>query len=273
MKRYITLLTLFALAACANPYSQFYHGIPDARVNPYYEALPGDVQIYTTNDFDRDVHIWMRKGYFVVGNSSFNGTSSAGSEGQIRAQAKKVGAQVVLISSKYTHTVTGAMPLTLPNNSTSYSTGSATAYGAGGMVNAYGSGTTTTYGTQTVMMPYSIQRADFGAIYFAKTKSRLGLQFSQSAQIDIETRKRLGTNAGIKIFEIVEGSPAFKANVFPGDILLSIGDDEVDSQEEFVKLLDKYEGQSVTIKLYRDGKILKKNLKILSFQKEETQQQ
>jgi hypothetical protein len=53
--------------------------------------------------------------------------------------------------------------LTLPNTSTSVTNGSATVSGAGGFAKLNGSATTTTYGTQTVMMPYNIQRADFSA--------------------------------------------------------------------------------------------------------------
>lgn len=199
-----------------------------------------------------------------VGVSTFNAGSNTVSDEQIIEQAKKIGAQTVLASSKYTHTVTGAMPLSLPNTSTSYSTGNATAYGSGGIVNAYGSGTTTTYGNQIVMMPYSVQRSDFAAVFFAKVRSRLGLYFNKSSQVDVATRKRLGTNAGLKVFEVIEGSPAFLANVFPGDILLSIGNDPVYSGDDYTKLLNKYEGQSVSIKLDRDGETIEKIVTILS---------
>jgi hypothetical protein len=264
------ILLCACLSACANPYNKFYSGSPDARANPYYVDMPGDVAIYPTNDLDRDGRALIRKGYFIIGNSSFNGASNNVSNQQLIEQAKKVGAQVVLLKSKYTHTETGAMPLTLPNTSTSYSTGNATAYGAGGMVNAYGSATTTTFGSETVMMPYSVQRSDYLAVYFAKSQSRLGVCLEATTSIDIETRKRLGTNAGVKVFEVIEGSPAYRANVFPGDILLSIGNDEFSSQEEYIKLLDKYEGQKVSVKLWRDGNILEKNLEVLSIPKADT---
>jgi S1-C subfamily serine protease len=59
--------------------------------------------------------------------------------------------------------------------------------------------------------------------------------------------------------------------VFPGDILLSVGDGSVSSQEDYKNLMDKYEGQSVTIKLYRDGKTLSKKVKILEVPKNEAE--
>ena len=110
----------------------------------------------------------------MIGASFLNAGVNRVKESQLRAQAERVGAQVVLVSSQYTHTVTGAIPLTVPTTSTTTSSGSATAYGAGGSVTATGTGTSTTTGSQTVLMPYSVQRADFGAVYFARVKSRLG---------------------------------------------------------------------------------------------------
>ncbi|HEU5047470.1 MAG TPA: PDZ domain-containing protein [Rickettsiales bacterium] len=269
MRRGIVFFLLCILTACANPYSQFYQGAPDARVNPYYEALSADIQVYPSNNFTHDIHALIRKGYFVIGYSAFEAPSASITDDQARAQAKKIGAQIVLVSSHYSRTVSGVAPVTIPTTSTSYSTANATAYGPGGVVNAYGTGTTTTYGSETLMMPYSIQRSEFGAVYLAKAKARLGLFFdAQSSELDIATRKRLNSNGGLRVSDVVEGTPAFEANIFPGDILLSVEGDKVYSQEQYGQLLNKYEGQSVTLKLYRDGKILKKEVKILSVAKE-----
>lgn len=268
MRRYKWVLLLLALSACENPYSSFYQGMPDARQLPNYEPLSGDIQILTTNNADQDARFLIRRGFVNIGTSSFNAANNSASNDEIIAQAKKIGAHTVLVESKYTHTETGAMPLTLPNNTTSYSTGSATAYGAGGMVNAYGSSTTTTFGTQTIMMPYSVQRSDFTAYYFTKVYCQLGVQFNQTSPIDIKIRKKLGTNAGQEVVEVTDGCPAYKAGILPGDILLSINEEEFSSD---VRLnLDKYAGKSATIKLYRDGNILKKNIKILPLPSKES---
>src|SRR6202043_3245767 len=113
--------------------------------------------------------------------------------------------------------ITGAVPLMLPQTSTSYTSGSATAYGAGEPVTAYGNATTTTYGTQTTMMPYSVARSDFGAVYFVKTRQRAGII---TLPLDDAAHKRLGTNSGILVRLVVDGTPAFNADVFPGDVLL-----------------------------------------------------
>jgi hypothetical protein len=258
MKRLLVILTA-VIAGCANPYAKFYQGTPDARVFPSYEQVQEDLKIYSTDNFDRDAMSLMQKGYSPIGQASFNAGANQGSEWQLREQARKVGAHVVLISSRYTNTVSGAVPLILPKTTTSHSTGTATAYGAGGIVSAYGSSTTTTQGTQTMVIPYSVARYDFGALFFAKTKPRVGIY---PAPVDDESRKRLQTNAGIKVLVVAEGTSAFRADVLPGDIVLAIAGESVESSEHYGKLLDKYEGQTVSFKIDRDGVSLEKQIMI-----------
>jgi len=259
-----TFLAVFImlLAGCANPYAKFYRGVPDARLIPNYEMAQGDLQIYGTDNFDRDTRALMRRGYSPIGQATFNAPAHKVSESQLRQQAEKIGAHAVLVSSKHTNTVSGAMPLTIPQTTTSYSSGTATAYGAGGVVNAYGSGTTTTFGSQTMMMPYSIARSDFSALFFAKRKMRLGVY---PRPVDDETRRRLQTNAGVSVLEVAEGSPAFAADILPGDVVLVIGTDSVQSVQHFSKLLDKYQGQTTVFSIDRDGKHIEKSIEILSF--------
>jgi PDZ domain len=257
--RKLLIVAVLLLVSCANPYAQFYKGVPDARVLPQYDSSQTELQLYISNDLEEDKKTLMRKGFAPIGVSSFSGRSSSVSEADIREQAMKIGAQVVLVSSKYTHTVSGATPLTLPQTTTSYSTGTATAYGLGGTVNAYGSGITTTYGSQTVVIPYSVARSDFGAIFFSKFKSRLGIE---PAPVGDEARRQLQTNAGISVGIVIEGTPAYAADVLPGDIVLSIGEDSIQSVDHFYQLLDKYEGQKPLFNINRDGVPIEKNIEI-----------
>jgi hypothetical protein len=164
-----------ALLGCANPYTQFYRGQQDAHTLPNYVLVQGSLQIFATNNFPRDIAALERRGYAPIWESSFNAAANRVSERQLREQAAKIGAAVVLIASRYTGTITGAMPLVMPNTTTSYTTGNATVMGMGGMATVNGSATTTTYGTRTLMMPYSIQRDDFDAVYFAKVREHLGV--------------------------------------------------------------------------------------------------
>jgi len=258
MKKISTLLFVAVLAGCANPYAKFYHGLENGQSIPGYISPTQPLQIYSSNDFSKDIQGLQAKGFVVIGSAAFQGASNQDTERPLREQAAKVGAQVVLVSSKYSHTVSGAIPITTPTTSMAYTSGTATAYGSGGVVNAYGNSTTTMYGQQTSMVPYSIDRSEFGAVFMAKVKGRLGVIVTP---LDDATRKRLETNQGVLVRIVVEGSPAYLADVLPGDVILQIGSDTVQSPEYFTKtLLVKYQGQATTLKLDRNGKSVEKNV-------------
>lgn len=259
----LTAILPFLLAACSNPYARFYKGMSDARMMPQYTPVDDDLRIYSTDNFERDIDALVRKGYLPIGQSSFN-TGEIAPESQLRRHARKVGAHIALVSTKYTHTVSGAVPLVLPNVTSSYSAGTATAYGSSGMVNAFGSGTTTTYGTQTTILPYSIERYDVGVVYLVKTTSRVGIV---PAPLDDATRRRLQSNSGIQVSLVVEGTPAFQADVLAGDVVLAVAGEPIQSPEHYIQLLDKYEDQSVAFRIDRDGKSIEKQLAIRHYAK------
>lgn len=254
MKKSILILALL-VSACANPYFQFYKGRTDAQLQPDYIPSTEDLKIYSTNDFERDVKALMRKGFVPVGESSFNAGAASVTDTQLREQAKKIGAHVVLLSSQFTHSVSSAIPLTVPSTTTSYSSASATAYGPGGPVTAYGTGTTTTFATQTTYIPYTVNRADFNAVYFVKMKTRIGF-FAEP--LDDEMRKRLEKNSGVRVGVVVEGSPAFEADILPDDILISFGAHTVKSVDHYQELLLNFTGESVELLIYRNGRVLTK---------------
>src|SRR5882672_10446769 len=129
-------LLALLVGACANPYHDFYRPVPnmpaDARTLPGYVPPDGPLQFFTTSDVQRDIREAIRRGYTVIGQSSFQSGGRGVTESNLRGQAAAVGAQMVLLTNKYSHTVSGAVPMTLPNNTTSYTTGSATAYDPAG---------------------------------------------------------------------------------------------------------------------------------------------
>ncbi len=257
LRRLVLVLLLGVVGGCANNFARFYQGMPDARIRPGYISSVEPVRIYSSEDLQKDVRALMSKGYIAVGQSSFNADASSVNQSQLLEQASKVGAHVVLVRSRYTHTESGVMPLTLPKTTTSYSSGTATAYGPGGSVTAYGSGTTTTYGSQTTYIPYSSQRSDFNAVYLVRIKGRLGFY---AIALDDDTRRKLGSNAGVRVDVVVEDSPAFVNDVLPGDIVLKFNDATIRSPEHYQELLNAYSGDAVNLTIHRDGTTLTKKL-------------
>lgn len=261
-KLLLSVVLVFALGGCANPVAQFYQGMTDVRSHPRYDARETGVRIHTSDNLPRDERELFRRGYARIGQASFNASDSAVSEAHVREQAAVVGAHVVLVASRQSHTAAGAMPVAIPTTSTAYSTGMATATGRTGTATAYGSGITTTRGSQMVMVPYSVRHLDFGIVFFAKQKQRVGVLLGQ---IDDETRRRLETNAGVRVEAVAEGSPAFDANVLPGDILLSIAGEPVSSLDGYLSIVKKYERKQVPFNFDRDGKRIDKQIEIRSF--------
>lgn len=251
-----------AIAGCANPAAQFYQGLTDVKSHPRYDSSEAGVRIFVSDDLGRDERELFRRGYARFGQSFFNANSEAVTEAQVREQAATLGAHIVLVSSKHSHTVTGATSLYLPTNSRSYSTGIASALTPAGTVSVLGSSMTTTRGSQVVMVPYSVTRSDFGIVFFAKQKQRVGILL---APIDDETRRRLVTNAGIRVEAVADGSPAFIANVLPGDILLSISGEPISSLDGYLSIVKKSEGRQVLFEFDRDGERIRKELTVHNF--------
>ncbi|MBT6338042.1 MAG: PDZ domain-containing protein, partial [Desulfobacula sp.] len=157
-----------------------------------------------------------------------------------------------------TNTVSGAMPLTLPDTTTTNTSIYGNVYGSGGSANFLGSGTSTTYGTKTTYIPYSVRRSDYYASYWIKGKPpTFGLI---ETEIKAETRKLIGTNKGVIAYAIVAKSPAFYADIFKGDILLKIGNVDIYDFKTYMNALGKYGGQKVDVHIYRDGKVIVKNI-------------
>lgn len=186
--------------------------------------------MYGTNDLDRDRKILMSKMYRPVGYSSFNGEYE--DDNDVKAQAKRVGATVVLVNSEYTNTQTTTSPLFLPSSSTTQHSGSV--YG-GGVYGRY-SGTSTTYGRTVVPITTQQMRYDQAAVFFVKSTNKLRVGVFLNNLSDRQ-RQTLERNTGALIEAVAEESPAFYANLLPGDVLIKVNDSNVKNEKHAVDLM------------------------------------
>lgn len=260
MTRGMLLVLLVFVSGCVSPYGKFYSGRRDLRRDPSFVEPLEPIQVLGSNDLEHDVRVAMRRGLVVIGVSAFNSGGHMTHAWYAESFARELGAQLVLVKSQYSHTVSGSIPITTPTSSTSHTTGSATAYGRGGSVTAYGSSTTTTYGTQTTYVPYAVRRSDYTAVFLARAPPpRLG---AYPRELDESMRARLGSNAGILVYEVVEGSTAYSADVVPGDVILEIGGERVDGLRGYYQLLDRYQGSSPVLLIDRNGERIEKRVEI-----------
>jgi C-terminal processing protease CtpA/Prc len=63
----------------------------------------------------------------------------------------------------------------------------------------------------------------------------------------------LVAEAGLKVLAVIKGSPAEKANLLRGDILLKVGDVDLQKPEALSIAAKKYQGQTVNVAYTRDG--------------------
>ena len=224
---------------------------PPSAVPIVDRAQPGEPQVI--------LDAYAKRGYIMIGNSSFNSGRPESEDSAVR-QAQDVGADLVLIlNPKYTGTITSSIPITTPTSTTTYSTGTATAYGSRGPVTAYGSGTATTYGTTTNYIPMTVHRSDYGAVYFVKQRFGLG---AFGRDLNDSERQELQTNKGAVVRLVVDGTPAFNADLLVGDIVVSIDGVSVTNAQAFGDLLRERRGRQVTISLLRRSQRIEKSIQL-----------
>lgn len=247
------------LTACASGYKQFYKAvdgvtpetIAKSRVAPA-PTVPMVERIAPASG-DSILDAYSKRGYTLIGHSFFNSGRAESEEAAIQ-QGQAVGADlVVIINPQYTGSVTSVVPITVPTTTTSYSTGTATAYGTKGTVTAFGSGTTTTYGTNTTFIPKTIHRVDYGAGYFIKQKFILGAYFRD---LDDSERRAFQTNKGLIVRLVVNDSPAFSADLLPGDMITAIDSQAIENANALGLLLDANRGRKVVLTVTRSGRTL-----------------
>jgi len=265
VSRLFAIAASIALSACASGYAEFYKPVAGAtpeRIASMRAAPPGEPivdRVSPPADTGALVDAYAKRGYVLIGTSSFNSGSQESESGAIE-QARKVGADlVVILNPRYTGSTTTAMPMTTPTTTTSYSTGTATAYGAGGTVTAYGSGTTTTYGTKTTYIPLTVHRSDYGAGYFIKQRWGLGVI---GRDLNDAERQELQSNKGYVVRIVVDGTPAFMADILPGDIITAVNGESLAGQEDAFRVVRERAGQKVRVSIVRRGQKLEKDVQL-----------
>jgi len=240
-----------------NGFSQFYQDM----AGPGMTNLPpysGTTKVFSASNPTNDVKDLYRNGYWLIGASAFTGPPQ--SDGALVSQAKKVGADVVLLSSAYLGSSQAAVPWIQYQPGQTYTTTSAgtvnaNAWGSGGYAygtgNYFGTSTTTTPGTfSTQVIPVTVHRYQYEAGFFRKGKPPILGVWSQP--LPPELRHRLERNTGVIAWVVIAGSPAFAVNILEGDVLVKINGEDVVSVEDYGEKLTKYAGQKVDLEIWRN---------------------
>ncbi|MBD9612225.1 PDZ domain-containing protein [Pseudomonas sp. PDM02] len=261
----VAISASLSIAGCASGYKKFYTpspgATPEAIASTRASAAPQTpaVERSAFGNTDQLLAGYAKRGYLIIGESSFNSGESVSDDDAIE-QGQAVGADLVLVFlPQYTGSVTSSVPITTPTTNTSYTSANATAYGPGGPVSAYGNATTTTYGSRTTYIPVTVNRSDYGAIYFVKGRFRIGA-FVRNLN-DLE-RQQLETNQGVVITTIVDDSPAYRADVLTGDMIIAMDGERVSNQEAFTRMASAKKGGTINLSLIRQGRAIEKSLQM-----------
>lgn len=261
MRTFLVITALF-LGGCASGYSEFYKSVPNATpelIAKTRETPPPKVPaLEHAGGAPADIMAaYARRGYGLIGYSSFN-SGRRESDRNALAQGEDVEADlVVVVDPTYTGSISTSVPITTPTTTTSNTTGTATAFGPGGPVTAYDNATTTTYGTQTSYYPMTIHRFDYGALYLYKRHVIFGANYRD---LNDSERQALQSNKGVYITSLINGTPAFRSDVLPGDIVVALDGQPVFGAQAFSDQLGTNRGRTVAVTIVRGGQTLSKSV-------------
>ncbi|GAB3123797.1 PDZ domain-containing protein [Novispirillum itersonii] len=253
LRRLLPLSFLLFLAACANPYADSYVALDPGPLAP--AAAAGgkpEVRILPSGSAMAENRAMLRRGFVMIGQSQFSGTNTARSDAQAQGQA--VGAQVVLLSQEYESTRRGVTPveeqIMTPVRRTYIDRDGARRTGY------VWARTTVTRYEPTLYTQYTLT-----ATYWVKARpGGLGVAVQEPSD---DTRKKNQTNKGAEIFAVVDGSPAFSADLLEGDLITALDGHSIDTAQDFAERQPALSGRrGVSIDLLRDGQKLRKTADI-----------
>jgi len=188
----------------------------------------------------------LEEGFVLLGTSQFNGPREG--DAGLREQARRIGAEVVVADATYARTETGVTPVTRYYPHTYHRQGSIRTDSGQRRVSEF----VTVYSAQTEYIPYSTAQYDHFAAYWTRPL-RPPILGARCAELTPEERKDVGRNQGVKVIASVRGSPAWNANLMPGDIILDLNDQRISGLSDLREAVERHAGETVTLTILRDG--------------------
>jgi membrane-associated protease RseP (regulator of RpoE activity) len=251
-------------SGCVNPYIRNYQ--PAEIKNLRFEkttllAPSGEPRLVTSEDLKGDALKMRENGYVLLGRSKFQ--AAPVDEKLALAQARKIGAEVVMVSHKFVQTKSETLPMStwIPGQEVDQTEHVVVQNGKDQPKVIDHTTTTFTQGEyQTAYVEQSTDYFDYSASFWAKGKApTFGVNVKA---LDDQTKSELGTNKGVLVRVVVKDSPAFEADILQGDVLLGFGDTEIRDPDQFFSLVEQNHGKTVSVLLYRNGQNLTKDIPI-----------
>lgn len=253
MKKKYLILILFCISGCSNTIEKFYSGMsPQESINLFGENKNQSPIIHEATNSE-EIYNMAANGFVIIGYSMFNTANI--NKNEILKFGKKINAEVITIAYQYTHTVNSVTPIIIPNFSNTNTT----------IRNNYGlnianiDSNTTNYSTQYIQS--SINRYDYQIIFWRKypSKPKLGLRVVTLTQ---KEKLKIQSNKGVSVVVVANGSPAYKHDILPYDIITKINDKDIYSPQDLHIFLANFKGKILNIEIIRNNKLIKKIVKL-----------
>lgn len=276
------ILCAGVLSGCSsNTFTQHYRPNADVSIAGEMERLmpySGKYEILSSSDLEKDSMELVRRGYLQLGVANFEsglpGPEAAKGIGfdsrakrwalkQLQDQAVAVGADVVLTVEDYKGSelkTVSTLNFTPPKTSTTEFAGTVRATGvengnyATGAADFSGVSTTSTPGVLTSeTRPVAVRRYARTASFWRKARPAvLGVTV---AQLPDEMRRILRRNSGLLVTIVENDSPAFHANIVPGDVIVRIDSADVPSAQAFGGWLRQFADKPCKVVILREGQM------------------
>lgn len=280
MAKLYTFFLLIFLVGCetTNPYNDYYksylgqtpeYGSPNYKENFIFLA-EGQEPTLNIKTFDSEeeakngVLSYFRNGYILIGASEFTRTHNIVNSNLAVSKAKEVGATHILAFSIVLDEVKYKEKVRLPSysNTNSNTYANANAYSNNiynlNSASAYGNSNTysSTNGYSTALVDATYLKFAQGAGYFVK-RNENSIKFGAGIKdVPSEIRATIETNKGVYVEFLINGSPAFKADILEGDIILAANGKDVYD----LSFIEENIGKTVLLKIYRKGNYIEKSV-------------
>ena len=119
----------------------------------------------------------------------------------------------------------------------------------------------TAIGADRVLLtpPGSSEDATWIADYYVRFKLPFGATFRDLRAQELAT---LGATGGVAIGTVVDGTPASRANLIPGDYVIAIDGKAIGNRADFQDRLKRSTGRAVTLTVIRNGETLQRVVKL-----------
>lgn len=240
----ILLSASFLMTGCFNSYTGTYRSYVSADpllAGGQVGAFSGTTSIVASTSSKDDSEKLVREGYVMLGESTFNDEYATASIYNLQEHALKIGADKVLYADHFIGTTSGVRAQEIPGESYRVRDENGKKHWENGP-------------SQIVYVPYTVSNYSHWASFWRKGAPPIfGVLYSD---LPDAMRQTLQRNTGVLVTGVVEGSPAFLANILPGDVITHINARPISTTAEMDSLKTTFAGTYAQVELLRGGKPL-----------------